>query len=166
MAYNYKESIPNYWNFEDKYGNQLEVRFIPGVNYIESYFILKDKKENWIKVYDYDKVKDNINPENQLVGGTDDRRSDTICKIIRDEILPKHLLNKKPQTVKLHPLNDYRYKVFYKCAEVCKDKYPQIEIRKMGNEILLINKWIKYLKTLKEVFDFLKINSMFNIWNI
>jgi hypothetical protein len=27
-----------------------------------------------------------------------------------------------------------------KCAEVCREKYPQIEIRPLGKEIILINK--------------------------
>jgi hypothetical protein len=126
--------------FEDKYGNKLEVSFDPSTTYIESYFVLKDKEGKWIKAYDYDKVRWNIAPEFQLVGGTDEGRSDTVCKIIRDEIIPKYLLNKKPQYIKLHPLNDYRYRVFKKCAQVCQEKYPEIQIKEMGPEIYLINK--------------------------
>ena len=91
-------------------------------------------------MYDYNGVKNSLDPNNPLILGSDDRRSDTICKIIRDEILPKYLLNKKSQIVKLHPLNDYRYKVFYKCAEVCKDKHPELELKKMDPYIMLINK--------------------------
>ena len=140
MAYNYSEDISNHWGFEDKYGNKLEVSFDPSSKYIESYFVLKNKKGEWIEVYDYDKMIGSINPEDGLVGGKDEMRSNTICKIIRDEIIPKYLINKTPQLIKLHPISEYRRRIFLKCAEICKEKYPQIQIKEMGPEILLINK--------------------------
>ena len=63
-----------------------------------------------------------------------------ILSNLKDEILSKYLLNSKHSIVKLHPLNDYRYKIFMKCAEICKEKYPNVEIKPFGKEIHLINK--------------------------
>jgi len=139
-SYNYEESTPNHYSFTDKFDNKLEVKYDPTTKDIESYYLLKDKTGNWIEVYDYDRAKILLDPNSQIYGNSDDRRSDTICKIIRDEIIPKNLLDNKPKLIRLHPLNQYRYKIFLKCAKVCKEKYPEIEIKEIGPYIMLINK--------------------------
>jgi hypothetical protein len=139
FAYHYDEVSPDEWEFEDKYGNKLGVKYNNSVKQFESYYLIKDLKGDYIKIYDYEKWKPGLDPTS-FQGGTDQNRSDTICKILRDEVIPRYLTNKKPSLIKLHPLNDYRYQIFMKCAEVCREKYPQIEIRPLGKEIILINK--------------------------
>jgi hypothetical protein len=139
FAYKYSEDSPNVWTFEDRFGNLIEVSFDPSSRYVESYYIMKDLAGNPVKVYDYERNKDAIDP-NSFQGGSDENRSDTICKILRDEIIPKYLISSKPSLIRLHPLNDYRHQIFMKCAELCKEKYPQIEIKPRGKEIELINK--------------------------
>jgi hypothetical protein len=138
-AYEYKKVGKNIWEFNDRFGNTLGVRYDEGSKYFESYYLMRDKKGQEVRVFDYETNKNYLDPTS-FQGNSDEHRSDTICKILLDEILPEYLLNKKSQIVKLHPLNDYRFKIFYKCAEVCKEKYPQIEIKKVGKEIHLINK--------------------------
>jgi hypothetical protein len=138
-SYKYKLVKDNEWEFNDKYGNILGVIYIPSSKYFESYYIMKDIDGNKVKVFDYDTNKDYLDPTS-FQGGSDEHRSDTICKILLDEVLPKYLLNSKSSIIKLHPLNDYRYKIFMKCAEVCKEKHPNIEIKPLGKEIHLINK--------------------------
>lgn len=138
FAYNYIEIKPDVWEFQDKYGNTLGVEFDPSSKYLDSYFIAKDLNGRQIQVFDYESNKNRIDPIS-FQGGSDGHRSDTICKILLDEILPKYLLNKKSSIIKMHPLNEYRFNIFWKCAEICKEKYPQLEIKQLGQEI-----YIKY----------------------
>ena len=138
-AYKYKLVKDNEWEFNDRFGNTLGVLFIPSNKYFESYYIMKDTKGNKVKVFDYETNKEYLDPTS-FQGNSDEHRSDTICRILLDEVLSKYLLNSKLSIIKLHPLNDYRYKIFMKCAEVCKEKYPNIEIKPIGKEIHLINK--------------------------
>jgi hypothetical protein len=139
FSYKYNEVKPNVWRFNDRFGNTLEVQFLPNVKEFESYYIMKNTKGKEVKIFDYDTNKDYLDPTS-FQGGSDEHRSDTICKILLDEVLPEYLLNEKPSIVKLHPLNDYRYKIFMKCAEVCKERHPNIEIKPLGRDIYLINK--------------------------
>ena len=139
FAYKYTEDLPNVWTFNDRFENLIEVSFDPSSKYVESYYIMRDLSGNPVKVYDYERNREAIDP-NSFQGGSDENRSDTICKILRDEILPKYLIENRPSIIKLHPLNDYRYKIFMKCAEICKNKYPQIDIQPTGKEIVLVNK--------------------------
>lgn len=132
FAYEYYEPKPNTWEFNDKYGNSIGCRFIPGANYYESYFNVKTLDKKDIEVFTIDKSK--LDP-NSFSGGTDEHRSDTICKILRDEVL-----NRKPSFLKIHPIDEYRHKIFKKCAEICKEKYSELEIKEIGKEIYLINK--------------------------
>lgn len=138
-AYKYNETNKDIWEFNDKYGNTLGVRYLSIPKYFESYFKMKNLKGKDEIVFDIEANKNTLDLSTYQ-GGTDDHRSDTICKILLDEVLPNYLLNKKPSLIKLHPLNNYRYDIFYKCAEVCKEKYPELEIKKLGKEIHLINK--------------------------
>jgi hypothetical protein len=139
FSYDYNEVSPNRWQFQDKYGNNIGVEFNTSVKQFESYYLIKNLQGEFVKVYDYEKWKPGLDPIS-FQGGSDQNRSDTICKILRDEVLPRYLVNKRYSTIILHPLNDYRYQIFMKCAEVCKIKYAQIEIRPQGKEIILINK--------------------------
>lgn len=139
FAYEYEKISPNEWIFQDKYGNRIGVSYNDSHKYFESYYYMKDNKGNDVKIFDYELNKPNIE-RTSFQGGSDQHRSDTICKILRDEIIPKYLINKKPSIIKLHSLNDYRYKIFMKCAELCKEEYPQINIKEVGKEIYLINK--------------------------
>lgn len=139
FAYDYVESNPDEWEFKDRFNNRVGVRYIPENRYFESYYIMKDLDGNEVRVYDYNRNKDNIDPTS-FQGSSDQNRSDTICKILRDEVIPRHLINRKPSMIKLHPLNEYRHKIFMKCAEVCQEKYPQLEIKVIGADIMLINK--------------------------
>ena len=138
-AYEYKKVGDDVWEFNDKYGNKLGVRYLTGPKYFESYFIVKDLKGNEVIVFDIDLNKDKIDLTS-ISGGPDEHRSDTICKILLDEILPKYLLQSQGLIIKLHPLNEYRYKIFMKCAEICKDKHPNLTIKPFGKEIYLINR--------------------------
>lgn len=138
FAYPYKEVEQDIWEFEDKYGNKLGVQYSPSNKYIDSFYIMKSIRGNQVNVFDYESNQDGLDPLTKQ-GGSDQHRSDTICKIIRDEIIPRHLLQKKPSVVKIHPLNSYRHNIFWRCAELCKEEYPQIYLKQIGKEIHILN---------------------------
>lgn len=138
-AYKYEKTGNGIWEFKDRFSNRLGVRFDESSKYFESFYIMKDKQGKEVRVFDYETNKNNLD-STTFQGNSDEHRSDTICKILLVEVLPKYLLNKKSQLIKLHPLNEYRHKIFMKCAEVCKEKHPELEIKDMGKEIILINK--------------------------
>ena len=138
MSYDFDEVGENEWVFNDKYGNVIGVRLNPINKYFETFYIVKDLKGNEVQIFDYQKVKDQIDPTS-FQGGSDDRRSDTWIKILRDEIIPRFLSN-TPSSIKIHPIDEYRFNIFWKAAEICKEKYPHLEIKKFGNEILILNK--------------------------
>lgn len=139
FAYPYKQITPEIWEFNDKYGNILGVQFDISTKYLDSYYKMKDTEGREINVFDYESVKGKIDPLS-FQGGSDQHRSDTICKILRDEIIPMYLLKSKPSIIKMHPLNEYRFNIFWKCAEICKEKYNQLEITQVGKEIYIIHK--------------------------
>jgi len=138
-SYQYTQVQPNIWEFEDRYKNTLGVRFDPSSKYFESYFLMKDLDGNDIRVYDYEGEKYRLDPTS-FQGGSDIHRSDTICKILLEDVVPYYLINKSNQLIKLHPISEYRFNIFLKCAEIVEEKYPQTEIKKVGKEIWLINK--------------------------
>lgn len=139
FAYKYNKIDNNTWEFKDKYSNTLGVYFDPSNRYLDSYYVVRNLDGKEIKMFDYESNKERIDPTS-VQGGTDQNRSDTICKIIRDEIIPEYLLKSKPSIIKIHPLNEYRHRIFLKCAEICKEKYNFLSIKEIGNEIHIINK--------------------------
>jgi hypothetical protein len=138
MTYEFEETNNNSWEFQDKYGNIIGVEFNPSNKYFETFYIVKDLNGKDLKVFDFQKVKDQVDPTS-FQGGSDDRRSDTWVKILRDEIIPK-FLSDKPSMIKIHPIDEYRFNIFWKAAEVCKEKHPYLEIKQFGKEILILNK--------------------------
>jgi hypothetical protein len=129
----------NIWQFKDKYKNILGVIFKPSSKYFETFFVCENNYGKFIKIYDYEKQKNLIKPGSFIIG-SDEHRSDTWAKILRDEIIPEHLINNKESVIKIHTLDDYRYKIFLIAAKNCKSFYPEIEIKQSGKEIWLINK--------------------------
>ena len=138
-AYDYEKINDNEWRFKDIYGNRLGISIDRSRRYINTYFIIKDKNGIDQIIYDYNKSKHLLDPTD-FQGGTDEHRSDTWAKILRDEIIPEFLLDKAPNNIKIHSIDEYRHKIFLKASEVAKQEYQQIEIIQSGKEIWLINK--------------------------
>lgn len=139
FAYRYVETSPNRWQFNDRYGNSLGVQYHLSNRYVDTFYVVRDKSGKSVEVFDYEQQEDAYD-KTSFTGGTDQHRSDTICKILRDEIVPRYLINKKPSLIKIHPLNKYRYAIFLKCLEICKEKYTELEIKELAGELYLINK--------------------------
>jgi len=140
-SYDYQEIEPNLWEFQDRYLNTIQVEYFSEVKYVNTQFVVEDKDGIQFISFDVDKDKDRIAPFT-FHHNKDERRSDTIAKIILDEIVPKYLINKPSQILKIAPIDIYKYNIFYKIAELIKNQYPQVEIQEKGNkkEIWIINK--------------------------
>lgn len=139
FAYKYGNISENIWEFRDKYGNTIHVSYEPRLRFFESYYMLKTVAGEPTRVFDYDTSKEYLDPTS-FQGGSDEHRSDTICKILRDEVIPKYLLRSESKYIRLHPLNKYRSQIFEKCAEVCLIQYPELFMKKVGAEIYLMKK--------------------------
>jgi len=138
----YKEEESNIWIFNDLYNNKIGVSIEGDKNngYVKSFFIVKDKKGNERFSYDLDRDKD-ILDLNSFTIGKDERRSDTIAKIVLNEIIPKHL-SSIPSKLTFQMINEYRYNIFEKIADLAKEKYSYLKIQKLPkhNILYLINK--------------------------
>ncbi len=134
MALPYEEEEPNIWTFTDLYGNNLGV-LVSAQNYVKSFFAIKDKTGKKQRIFD---IESNFNAldSSDFTIGEDERRSDTIAKIVLEEIIPRHL-SKKPSMIKFQMINKYRYKIFEKIADLAKDKYPDLETQKYPNKDLI-----------------------------
>jgi hypothetical protein len=131
-AYQDKQIKNNIWRFEDKYGNILEVTIDESTKYVEIYFIVKDENGKESKLHSFN--------NNLIQGNSDEHRSDTFAKILRDRIIPLYLINNKPSIIKIHAKDNYRHKIFLIAANICKEKYSHIEIKQSGKDIWIINK--------------------------
>jgi hypothetical protein len=138
-AYPYEEVSEYVWEFKDKYGNTLGVDFDQSSRFLSTYYKIKGVSGKIQKIFDYESNKDYIDPSSIKIG-SDERRSDTICKIIRDELIPKFLLKRRMSFIKIHPISKYRSDIFWKCAEVCKEKYPELEIKLISPDIFIMNR--------------------------
>lgn len=139
MALPYKEEEPNIWTFNDLYGNKLGVLLTPR-GFVKSFFSVKDKSGKPQRSFDLQRDEEVLD-KNSYTKGEDERRSNTIAKIILDEIIPRQLSN-KPSMIQLQMINEYRYKIFEKIADLAEKKYPYLEIQKSPNTnfIRIVNK--------------------------
>ena len=140
-SYDYEEVESNLWEFKDKYQNTVQVEYFPSVGYVNSHFNVIDKDGVEFKMYDYLNDKSRLTPFT-FFHGHDERRSDTIAKIILNEIVPNYLISNSQQLLKMMPITSYRYQIFLMIAKLIKQRYPQVEIQEKGNkqEIWIINK--------------------------
>ena len=139
MALPYDEEEPNIWTFSDLYGNKLGV-FITPQGSVKSFFSVKDKSGKPQRSFDLQRDEEALDKNSYKIG-EDERRSNTIAKIILYEIIPRHL-SKKPSMIQFQMINEYRYKIFEKIADLAKEKYPDLDIQKLPrtNLIRIVNK--------------------------
>ena len=139
MALPYSEEEPDVWTFTDLYGNKLGV-FITPRGFIKSFFSVKDKSGKTQRSFDLQRDEEALDKNSYKIG-EDERRSDTIAKIILDEIIPRHLSEKRSM-IQFQMINEYRYKIFEKIADLAKEKYPDLDIQKSPrtNLIRIVNK--------------------------
>ena len=139
MAFPYDEEEPDVWTFYDLYKNKLGV-LVSDRKFVKSFFIIKDKKGKEQRIFDIETNFNALDPDDFTLG-EDERRSDTIAKIIIDEIVPRHLAE-KPSMLQFQMLNKYRYRIYEKIADLIPDTDKELKVKKNPdkNFISIINK--------------------------
>lgn len=125
-SYKYEQKYKGYFVFEDNQGYNYFVRIVYQPTK-EPYFEIK---MGWVDLEGDSKYLKQSERE------IDERRSDTIAKIYRDEILPFFISQDKSNVLKIKPLDIKRYQ--FSIRLVKKFKNDKIEIlENQPNEIIL-----------------------------
>jgi hypothetical protein len=108
-SYEYEEiQLPIYtksYKFNDRCGNTLVVVFTQGIDEFKSGYKIQGVDS---LVFDPKKY---IDVENGVKPCPDDKRVNTVYKILLEEIVPQFLLNKKPSKIWFNPVSDSRNKL-------------------------------------------------------
>ena len=119
-SYPYEELTKGYWVFEDDGGYEFFVRMLfqpVGEGYWEI-------KMGWVDLPKQQKYLQ------QSAREIDERRSDTIAKIYKDEILPRFISQNYHNTLKIIPLDIKRYQFTKRLI----NKYPHPDIKIVENK--------------------------------
>lgn len=133
-SYQYGEvSIPIYtksYSFTDRCGNTLVAVYTEGINEFKSGY-----KVQGVDTLVFD-PKQFIDVENGIKPCPDDKRLNTVYKILLQEIVPNYLLNKKPNKLRFNPISPSRSRLTDMMLNKIVQQYPHLT--KKGD--YLINK--------------------------
>jgi hypothetical protein len=93
------------WSFNDRCGNELVVIYLEAIQEVKSGFRIPTKDN---LIFDPLSLSDD---DNKIIPCPDDKKLNTIYKIILDEIVPKYLLNKKPSKLTFNPISLSRKRI-------------------------------------------------------
>lgn len=123
-THEYNRTSQYTWDFVDRVGNKMRVLLLPLKNDVKSAYVLDiDGKE--VLIYDKDKLQD----KSLIKDLPDERRLNTIYKIITQEIVPEFLLNKKPNKLSFTPISKSRDRVVKLILNKVAKDYPEVEIK-------------------------------------
>jgi len=137
--YNYKETqyksaelTGEYkaWEFEDRCGNTIVVTYLIGVKEFKSGY--KVHGEDSPLIFDPKSLED----QTLVKPCSDDRKVNTVYKILVDEVIPKYLLNKKPNRIIFNPVSKSRERLVSILINKAIQQYP--ELTKKDNYIIYI----------------------------
>jgi hypothetical protein len=133
-SYEYEEiKLPIYtkaYKFNDRCGNELVAVYTEGISEFKSGYRVKGVDS---LVFDPTKF---LNIEDGIKPCPDDKRINTVYKILLEEIVPKYLLEKKPSKIYFNPISASRDRLTGILISKIVKVYPQLT--KSGN--YLINK--------------------------
>jgi hypothetical protein len=110
------------YNFKDRCGNSLIVVYTEGIDEFKSGYKIEGVDN---LVFDISKY---INLENGIKPCPDDKRINTVYKILLEEIIPKYLLNKKPSKILFNPISDSRVRLVNIILNKIIKIYPQLQV--------------------------------------
>lgn len=123
-SYEYEEiTVPIYtksYKFNDRCGNELVVVYTEGIDEFKSGYRVRGVDS---LVFDPTKF---LNIEDGIKPCPDDKRINTVYKILLEEIVPKYLLEKKPSKLWFNPVSDSRNRLAGILISKVIKVYPQL----------------------------------------
>ncbi len=133
-SYEYEEiELPIYsksYKFNDRCGNELVVVYTEGVDEFKSGYRVKGVDSLVFDPTKFLNIEDGVRP------CPDDKRINTVYKILLEEIVPNYLINKKPSKIYFNPISASRDKLVSILIGKIIKVYPQL----IKNNNYLINK--------------------------
>lgn len=123
------------WTFEDRCGNQIVAVYLDSTGEFKSGFKIEQLHN---LVFDPRKLPQDHpkfgNMQTLIKPCPDDKRVNTVYKILLDEVIPNFLLNKKPNQLHFNPVSDSRNRLVDIIINKVIEKYPQLT--KKGNYLI------------------------------
>ena len=124
--YKYRNTSDATWEFEDRLGNIIICIILPNNEFKSGYRVEVNGKE-----YTIFKPEDLAKQYQDLVKiGPDEKRVNTVYKILSDEVIPNFVLNKKPNKLQLNPVSKSRQKLTDIILTKLTKDYPQLKRNK------------------------------------
>jgi hypothetical protein len=120
----YERTSQYTWDFIDRVNNKMRVFILPLKNDIKTAYVI-DVNGKEVLVYD----KNNIEDKSKIIDLPDEKRLNTIYKIITNEIVPEFLLNKTPNKISFTPISQSRDRIVKLILNKVVKDYPQLQIK-------------------------------------
>jgi hypothetical protein len=125
----YERTSEYTWDFIDRVGNRMRVSILPGKNDVKTAYVVDSNGKDFL-VYDRDKLED----KDLVIDLPDERRLNTIYKILTSDIVPQFLLNKRPNKISFTPISKTRDRVVKLVLNKLVKDHPGLEIN--GNQLI------------------------------
>lgn len=123
-THDYERTSQYTWDFIDRVGNRMRVLLLPLKNDVKSAYVIEvDGKE--FLVYDKDKLQN----KSLIVDLPDERRLNTIYKIVTKEIVPEFLLNKSPNKLSFTPISKTRDRLVKLILNKVATDHPELQVK-------------------------------------
>lgn len=111
------------WTFTDRCGNDMACVYLHSTGEYKSGYRLKDTN----RLVFEPNLK--VDPKMSIRPCPDDSKLSTIYKILVDEVVPKYLLNKKPNRLQFNPISKSRERIVRLLLQKVVQQYPDLEIK-------------------------------------
>jgi len=125
----YERSSQYTWDFTDRVGNKMRVLLLPMKNDVKSAYVVSIEGKE-VLVYDKSKLED----KDMVIDLPDERRLNTVYKIITNEIVPEFLLNKVPNKLSFTPISTSRDRLVKLILNKVAKDHPRLEVK--GNMLI------------------------------
>jgi hypothetical protein len=122
--------ITKAWEFKDRCGNQLVCAFIENISEFKSGYRVQGVEG---LVFDAERLPNKLD---LIRPCPDDKRVNTVYKILVEEVIPAYLLNKKPNKLLFNPVSNSRVRLVNMISNKVVKKFPELTIR--GNYLVYI----------------------------
>lgn len=134
-SYSYKESshqdvlgFNKAWEFEDRCGNFIVTVYLESTGEFKSGFRIPGVST---LIFDPKTLPQNHktlgNMQEKIKPCPDDKRVNTVYKILVEEVIPNYLLNKKPSKLHFNPVSDSRDRLVRIIINKVVENYPQLQ---------------------------------------